>query len=307
MGNDPDQGTTVAELAARLRRAEARLAEQERELAELRRQVADETFADELRQALVRLGAAGQLAAPAQYNELLDMIITTAAQVLQARAASLFLIDHETQELVFQVALGESASAARRYRVPLGQGIAGWVAATGQPLAIADAAQDPRFARQMAQSIGYIPRSILCIPLRQGELVMGVVELFDKRDGQPFTPTDMELLAQFASQAAVAIEQSRIVRDLTLLFHVMLQGLLPGGSSEEDALRRTLEAHAAEFTERIAQSEEYRAALTITQLVGEICRHGPAARQLADHVLASIAEYLRGQQTLQAGGGWLHP
>src|SRR5215211_6214204 len=128
MAMEPD-GATVAELATRLRQAESRLADQDREIAELRRQLADETFADEL------------LTAPVEYTELLDMIVTTAAQVLQSRAASLFLIDHETQELVFEVALGESASVARRYRVPLGQGIAGWVAATGQPLAIADASQ----------------------------------------------------------------------------------------------------------------------------------------------------------------------
>ncbi|HLI29084.1 MAG TPA: GAF domain-containing protein [Chloroflexota bacterium] len=305
MAGEADHAARVAELTTRLRRAEAQLAQQEQELSLLRQRLADATFADELRQTLVRLGAAAQLAAPVQYSELLDMIVATAAQVLQARAASLFLIDQETQELVFEVALGESAAVARRYRVPLGQGIAGWVAATGQPLAIADATQDPRFARSLAQNIGYIPKSVLCIPLRQGELVMGVVELFDKRDGQPFTPADMELLAQFASEAAVAIEQSRVVRDLTLLFRVMLQGLLPGGSDEEAALRRTLEAHAAEFTERVAQSEQYRDALKITQLVGAISRHGPAARHLAEQVLASVADYLQSQAALQTSGGWL--
>ena len=303
MAMDSD-GASPGELAARLRQAEARLAEQEQEIGELRRQLADETFADELRQALVRIGAAGQLAAPVAYNELLDMIITTAAQVLHAKAASLFLIDHETQELVFEVALGESAAVARRYRVPLGQGIAGWVAASGQPLAIADASQDPRFARGMAQSIGYIPKSILCVPLRSGELVMGVVELFDKLDGQPFTPADMELLGQFASEAAVAIEQSRVVRDLTLLFRVILQGMLPGGD-EEAALRAALDTHAAEFTERTAQSEHYRDALSITHLVSEISGHGPGARHLAQQVLASVNEYLHSQAHVHAGGGWL--
>lgn len=303
MAMDAD-GAALTEMANRLRQAEARLAEQEQELTELRRQVADDSFANELREALVRLGAAGQLTAPVAYTELLDMIITTAAQVLHAKAASLFLIDHETQELVFEVALGESAAVARRYRVPLGQGIAGWVAASGQPLAIADASQDPRFARSMAQSIGYIPKSILCIPLRSGELVMGVVELFDKLDGQPFTPPDMELLGQFASEAAVAIEQSRVVRDLTLLFRVILQGLLPGGN-EEAALRAVLETHAAEFTERTAHSEQYRDALQITHLVSEISNQGPGGRALAQQILSSIAEYIRGQSSLSLGGGWL--
>jgi GAF domain-containing protein len=303
MASESDPPATIAELTARLRRAEAQLAEQERELTALRQQLADATFADALRQTLVRLGAAGQLAAPVQHTELLDLLVATAAQVLQARAASLFLIDHERQELVFEVALGESAARARRYRVPLGQGIAGWVAATGQPLAIADASQDPRFARSLAQRIGYIPKSVLCIPLRQGELVLGVVELFDKRDGQPFSPADMELLARFASQAAVAIEQSRVMRDLTLLFQVTLQSLLPGGDDEAAALRRALEAPAAEFAQRTAQSAQYRDVLAITQLVGEISRQGPAARQLARQVLASVAEYLQARTELATSGG----
>ncbi|HWP28178.1 MAG TPA: GAF domain-containing protein [Chloroflexota bacterium] len=304
MTEDAADALTPEALTARLRQAEATILAQAREIAELRDQLADATFAEELRQALVRMGAAGQLTAPVAHNELLDLIVRTAAHVLGAQAASLFLIDHETNELVFEVALGESAAEARRFRVPLGEGIAGWVAATGQPVAVSDASQDPRFAAAIARSIGYIPRSVLCIPLRSGEAIIGVVELFDKANGQPFTAADMELLGQFASQAAVAIEQSRIVRDLTQLFSAVLQGLLPGGS-EEEALRRALETHAAAFTERTVQSEWYRETLQITHLVSEISRHGPEARHLCQQILASVAAYVRSQASQNAAGGWL--
>jgi GAF domain-containing protein len=304
MAQDGGQGGAPDALAERLREAQATIAAQAQEIDGLRNQLGDTTFADELRQALVRMGAAGQLTAPVAHNELLDMIIRTAAQVLSAQAASLFLIDHETNELVFEVALGESASVARRFRVPVGQGIAGWVAATGQPVAISDASQDPRFAAGIAGAIGYVPKSVLCIPLRSADAVMGVVEIFDKENGQPFTTGDMDLLAQFASQAAVAIEQSRVVRDLTQLFYVVLQGLLPGGS-EEEALRHALEVHAEEFTERTAQSEQYREALQITHLVSEVSRHGPEARHLCQQIMISVAEYVRGQATRHSIGGWL--
>lgn len=292
------------ELAERLRQAESTVAAQERELADLRQQVADAAFADELHQALVRIGAAGLLAAPVAHNQLLDLIIQTAAQVLSARAASLFLIDHETNEMVFEVAIGESSAQARKFRVPMGEGIAGWVAATGQPVAISDASKDPRFASGMAGNIGYVPKSILCIPLRSGDNIIGVVEIFDKTDGQPFTAADMQILGMFASEAAVAIEQSRVVRDLTQMFSVVLAGLLPGGS-EEEALRRTLEQNAVEFTERSAQSEQYREALQITHLVSEISRHGPAARQLCRQVMTSVENYVRAQASLNAAGGWM--
>lgn len=100
---------------------------------------ADAAFAEQLRQALIRMAAAGQLTAPVAHTDLLDLIVGTAAQVLGAQAASLYLIDRATNELVFEVALGESAAEARKFRVPVGQGIAGWVAQTGEATLIPDA------------------------------------------------------------------------------------------------------------------------------------------------------------------------
>ena len=133
--NPPDDASTEA-LAARLEAAETTMRRQARELVELRAQVPDDTFADQLRQALVRMGAAGQVAAPVDHNDLLDLIVGTAAHVIAAEAASLYLLDRATNELVFVVALGESAAKARQFRVPVGTGIAGWVAETGEPALI---------------------------------------------------------------------------------------------------------------------------------------------------------------------------
>jgi len=199
---------------------------------------ADAGFAEQLRQALIRMAAAGQLTAPVAHTDVLDLIVGTAAQVLGAQAASLYLIDRATDELVFEVALGESSARARKFRVPVGQGIAGWVAQTGEVALIPDASQDPRFAVNIARSIGYIPKSVLCIPLRSGEAVIGVVQLFDKGSGTPFTANDQVLLEEFAVQAAVAVEQSRAVRDVCELFGVVLEGLLPERSPL--ILRRTV-------------------------------------------------------------------
>lgn len=272
-------------------------------LAEARQASLDGAFATELRQALIRMGASTQLAAPVATNDLLDLIVRTAAQVLSAQAASLFLIDRETNELVFEVALGESAAEARKFRVPLGQGIAGWVALSGQPVARSDVAQDARFAGGIAQRIGYVPKTVLCLPLRSGDDVIGVIELFDKANGQPFSADNMQVLEQFGAAAAVAIEQARLVRDLAQLFVVVLRGLLPGGS-EEAALRQALETRAGAFTERAAQSQQYRDVLEITQLVSEISRQGPEARQHCRQILASVAEYVRRVADRTSAGGW---
>lgn len=258
------------------------------------------SFAAQLRQALIRMAAAGQLTAPVAHTDVLDLIVGTAAQVLGAQAASLYLLDRATDELVFEVALGESAARARKFRVPVGQGIAGWVAQTGEAALIPDASQDPRFAVTIAHSIGYIPKSVLCIPLRAGEAVIGVVQLFDKMNGAPFTGDDQALLEEFAVQAAVAIEQSRAVRDVCELFGVVLQGLLPEDTADE-ASRGALRAHARGFAERTAASARYRDALRITQLVSEISRQGPEGRHLCQELLNSVAEYTLDQQVERTG------
>src|SRR3954454_22941045 len=190
---------------------------------------ADAAVARELREALVRRSAAGAPLAFGAHTELIQQILRTAAHALAAEAGVLFLIDAEAEELVCMAALVDSAPA-RGFRVPLGSGIVGWVAATGQPIAISDASQDPRFAGSVSRGAGYVPKSVLCLPLRSEELVFGVLQLCDKNGGEPFTANDMALLGHFASLAAVAIEQSRVVRDLAQLFCVILQALLPGVS-----------------------------------------------------------------------------
>jgi GAF domain-containing protein len=253
---------------------------------------ADAQFAEQLQQALIRMAAAGQLTAPVAHTDVLDLIVGTAAQVLGASAASLYLIDRAANDLVFVVALGESAARARTFRVPVGQGIAGWVAQTGEAALIPDASQDPRFAANIARSIGYIPKSVLCIPLRAGGVIIGVVQLFDKANGAPFTEADRALLEEFADQAAAALEQSRAVRDVCELFGVVLAGLLPDGATDA-ASRSALAAHAREFAERTAQSPRYRDALRITQLVSEISRQGPEGRHLCQELLNSVASYTR--------------
>jgi GAF domain-containing protein len=267
------------------------------------RLAADAAFAHELRAALLRRSAGGAPLALGAHTELIEQILRTAAHALAAEAGVLFLIDHDAEELVCMAALVDSASA-RGFRVPLGAGIVGWVAATGQPLAISDASQDPRFAGSISRGAGYVPKSVLCLPLRSDELVIGVLQLCDKNGGEPFTANDMALLGHFATLAAVAIEQSRVVRDLAQLFCVILQALLPG-VSENEALREAIEAQSLSVGERTAQSAQYQEALEITHLISAISQQGPAARRHCLQLLTHVATYIRGQASLNAAGGWL--
>jgi len=208
------------------------------------------------------------------------MIVATAAQVLRARAGALLLVDEETEELVFEVAVGGEAEEVTRFRVPIGHGIAGHVAATGQPIAVSEAAADPRAAADIAEQVGYRPDSILCVPLFYDDEVVGVLELLDKADGSSFTPDDMESLGLFANQAAVAIEQSRL--------HTTLGALIA------DVLRsRELGPGAEAFARRASEDPSSRQALALAQLVQEIARAGERETQACRAILESFAEYLR--------------
>lgn len=121
------------------RTGDEELAGAREEISSLKRRLADERFAEDLRDALTLAGAAGTIAAPVAHARLLEMIVETAAHVIPSRAASLFLVDEKTEELIFEVALGSKADEVRKFRIPLGHGIAGLVAVSGQRMAVSDA------------------------------------------------------------------------------------------------------------------------------------------------------------------------
>jgi putative methionine-R-sulfoxide reductase with GAF domain len=267
---------------------------------------ADAAYARRLRDALGGLGMLGTLAAPHTHNQLLELLVRNAMQVTSARVGTLRLLDRTTNELVFEVIEGvgpaqrELLEAARQVRVPLGQGIAGWVAASGQPVVRSDLAEDARFTAEATQRFGYAPRSMLCLPLQGNEGVLGVIELLDKAGDEPFTARDMNVLGLFGQAAAAAIAQSQVLNDLTRLFGFMLQRLL---SDATDAA--LLQDHAPELVARTVQASDYRDAIQIALTAGQIARQGPDARRLCLRVLDNFADYLRGQHSRATLGGRL--
>src|SRR3982074_203220 len=144
---------------ADLAEARAIIARQAEELERLRQRDPDSRFAEELRQVLIRSALVGTIATPVSHSRLLEMIVETAAQVIRSQAASLFLIDEERRELVFEVALGQKADEVKKFRVPLGHGIAGHVAATGQPTATSGGG-DPRQAREIGEGGGHASHTL---------------------------------------------------------------------------------------------------------------------------------------------------
>jgi GAF domain-containing protein len=150
--------------------------------------------------------AAGVLPADDAFRELLQSIVDVARAIFGARASSVFLLDEETDELVFEAVSGEGADELVGKRFPAGTGVAGWVVASRQSLVIEDVGQDPRFSREVAESTGYVPQGLMAVPLLHDERVLGVLEVLDRPQRSRFSLVEMDLLGLFAGQAAIALD-----------------------------------------------------------------------------------------------------
>lgn len=161
-----------------------------------------------------RLGSGpdATLASEAGHRALLQSIVDVARAIFGARASSIFLLDDETDELVFEAVSGEGEGELVGRRFPSSTGIAGWVLVTRQPLVIDDLQQDPRFAREAAESTGYVPHGLMAVPLLLDEDVLGVLQVLDRPNETSFSLAEMDLLTLFAHQAAIGLELLRNAR-----------------------------------------------------------------------------------------------
>ncbi len=152
--------------------------------------------------------AAGALAGEQARGALLQSIVDVARAIFRARASSIVTHVSETRELEFAAVSGEGSEGLVGRRFPDTSGIAGWVLASRDSVVIEDLATDPRFARDVASSTGYVPQGLMAAPLLFDERVLGVLSVLDRPEQSNFSLSEMELLGLFAYQAAIAIDIS---------------------------------------------------------------------------------------------------
>ena len=150
--------------------------------------------------------AAGVLGADEAHRSLLQSTVEVARAIFGAKAASVFLLDEEADELVFEAVAGEGADELVGMRFPSSTGVAGWVLTTGEPLVIDDLSADTRFSREAAESTGYVPKSLMAVPLLVEERALGVLEVLDRPTESRITLAEVDLLGLFANQAAIALD-----------------------------------------------------------------------------------------------------
>ncbi len=147
-------------------------------------------------------------------NKLLSDAMRLATEMIDAGAASLMLIDDKQDELVFEISLGSRSHVLRQQRIPLDEGIAGWVARHGQPAIANDARADPRFSHRVDVRTGFLTQSIAAVPLKVKGRVIGVLEVLNKYSDVGFDQEDVQLMSAIAAQAAIAIENARLYQQV---------------------------------------------------------------------------------------------
>lgn len=154
----------------------------------------------------------------------LEQVLTTVMEetilMLGTEAGSILLLDEENKELVFEAAVGPHADKLKGLRLPLNQGIAGWVVQTGQRLLAPKVKDDPRFYPGVDETIGFVTKSLLAIPLKVRGEVIGVIEAVNKTEGD-FSQADVRSLSSMAQWAAIAIENARLFTETQRRFEEM--------------------------------------------------------------------------------------
>ena len=150
--------------------------------------------------------AAGVIGADEAHRSLLQATVEVARAIFRAKASSVFLLDEEAEELVFEAVAGEGEGDLIGMRFPAGNGIAGWVLTTRQPLVVDDLSADTRWSRTQAQSTGYVPTNMMSVPLLVEERALGVLQVLDRPAESKLKLAEVDLLGLFANQAAIALD-----------------------------------------------------------------------------------------------------
>jgi len=248
----------------------------------------------QLKQLLAAIEASGQAILPRSNDDLLKSIVEAAARIFSAAAASILLVNEQDQLLEFKVAYGASNRDLVGLKFPLDKGIAGYVVMTGQPLAISNVRQDVRFNQDFAKSTGYVPNSILAMPLLSGEHIIGVMEVLDKINAASFGIQDMELMGMFAHQAAIAIDQSQRMDQIKDALVFGLKRLAMAKPAQESA-------ELLAVLDSASDTKAGKDLLALADLFNQISELGETERKACLQVLYIFADYQRSLRRTRHG------
>ena len=173
------------------------------EIAELKRQIERLSLFHEIGKAL---------ASTLDLQKILQTVMEKISDLLQPDTWSLLMLDEAGQELHFEIAIGAGADKLKDVRLKLGEGIAGWVAQHGEPVLVEDVKRDPRFTARIDEVTQTDTRSVVCVPIKGKEKILGVIELVNCLGRESFRREDIPILKSLADYAAIALENARYIQ-----------------------------------------------------------------------------------------------
>ncbi|MDI6785396.1 MAG: GAF domain-containing protein [bacterium] len=161
-------------------------------------------------------------------HELLDKILDCIVEVIEVEAGSILLFDKEKNDLYFEAAKGNKAKEVMQFRLKIGEGIAGSVFLSQEPITVSEVAKDKRFKKEISEKIGLETKSIACVPIVLMNKSIGVIEVINKRNNDIFSASDQEILTMAAYYTAKIIQNTKIIENLKK----KIKSKKEGGNSE---------------------------------------------------------------------------
>lgn len=251
------------------------------------------TFETQLRDTINAIEIANALTSPLKRS--VENLLRLAARSVGSDEASVLVRDGNEGGLRFLVAIGEVADKLLTMRIPPGKGIAGFVFSSGQPMAVADVAQEETFYAEVDRAVGFSTQTILATPLRvEGEMV-GVLE-FVNREGsppyKPFTPDEMDQAAHFADAIATLVDAHESAGLIETLFEQSAKATDVGDESGT-GLRQWLRDMQA--------APEHRDLLQMAVALRDVASRGDAERELCRDVLDALARFTEKRAAASTG------
>jgi HD-GYP domain-containing protein (c-di-GMP phosphodiesterase class II) len=179
--------------------------------------------------------------------------VEAATLLMKAEAGSLLLLDEVTGELYFDVAHGEKGETVRQIRLRRGQGIAGHVARTGQPVIINDVQHDACFFRHVDQTSGFVTRNMVCVPVTAHGHLLGVLQAINHKNGEPFGEDELDNFVALGHQVGIAIENANLYEEI----HRLFEGFISASVQAIESRDPTTSGHSqrvATLTCRLAEA-----------------------------------------------------
>lgn len=183
-----------------------------------------EDFKKRLRQLETLIAVSGMVNSTLEPWEIREKAIAAATRLMNAEAGSLLLVDQESGELFFEVALGESGERLKEVRLKKGEGIAGWVAEKGESVIVHDVQSDWRFFKGADYITKFVTKNMICVPVKTKDKILGVLQAINKKDGN-FDNDDLEAFFGLSNQVAIAIENANLYQELKEAFYGTAQAL----------------------------------------------------------------------------------